>query len=422
MQITVDLTKKYALAVSGGADSMAMLHCFASLSPRPNFFVVTVNHQIRKEAQSDCDFVADYCQKLGVECRTFCVDAPSYSEKNKISLETAARILRYRVFAALDCDIVCLAHHASDNAETVLMHIIRGSGAEGACGIRKISGKYCRPLIDVTKEQIENYVKQNNVPFVTDCTNDDLHYRRNYVRHEIMPRLKQIVPGVEQNIERFAQNIAADNDYLNALADDSSVVTRGKTAKIPCDLLKLPAPISYRILKKTFAKLGIFYDVESVHLADICNLANKSGGKSINLPFDYVAINDYDMVSIEPQNTYDCEPFCFEPASHVQTPFGTVTISKQKTENCLTIDFGKLPQNAVIRSFEQGDVFTKFGGGTKPLNRYFIDKKIPERKRKTIPVIAAGNTVLVICGVEIADSLRTDENSDVRYVTFLPNK
>ena len=79
-------------------------------------------------------------------------------------------------------------------------------------------------------------------------------------------------------------------------------------------------------------------------------------------------------------------------------------------------------QNAVIRSFEQGDVFTKFGGGTKPLNRYFIDKKIPERKRKTIPVIAAGNTVLVICGVEIADSLRTDENSDVRYVTFLPNK
>lgn len=417
----IDRTKKYALAVSGGADSMVMLHCFASLLPRPDFFVVTINHGIRQEAADDCAFVQEYCKKLNVECRVFCVDAPAYSKENKISLETAARILRYKVLDEQQCDLVCLAHHSGDNAETILMHLIRGSGAEGACGIRKLSGKYFRPLLSVTKRQIEDYAKANNVPFVQDSTNDDVTYRRNYVRHVILPELKKIVPAVEQNLERFAQNVAADNELLNSLADDSAVTIDGKTAKIPCELLNQPTPLAYRILKKTFARLGIFYDIESTHLAAICELATKCGGKSVDLPFGYVAISDYGTLSIEPQNAYDCPPFEIPFATgETQTPFGQVTVTKEKTPDGLAVDMNKLPRTAVIRNYRRGDAFTKFGGGTKPLNRYFIDKKIPERKRKTVPIIAIGNVALVVCGVEIADTVRTTAYSDVWYVTFYP--
>ncbi len=137
-------------------------------------------------------------QKIDVDCSVLCVDAPKYSEENKISLETAARVLRYEVLAKSDCDFVCLAHHADDNAETVLMHILRGSGAYGAQGIKRINGKYLRPLIDLTREEIERYARNNNVPFVVDSTNAETIYTRNLVRREVMPMLKnQLLRGQE---------------------------------------------------------------------------------------------------------------------------------------------------------------------------------------------------------------------------------
>ena len=151
--VELDLTKKYVLAVSGGVDSMTMLHIFSALSPRPNFSVITVNHNIRAQAQADCNFVEEYCQKLQVECRKVFVDVPNYASEHRLSEETAARILRYEVLDEADCDCVCLAHHKGDNAETVLMHIIRGSGSYGAEGIRRQNGKYLRPMLDWSRAE-----------------------------------------------------------------------------------------------------------------------------------------------------------------------------------------------------------------------------------------------------------------------------
>ena len=149
--LKIDVTKKYALAVSGGADSMAMLHAFAHHLPRPNFYVVTINHNIRPEGASDCQFVENYCKQLGIECYVFDIDVPTHARENKLSLETSARVLRYQIFDKLNCDYVCTAHHSRDHAETVLMHIIRGSGLVGAQGIREYNGKYFRPMLNVTK-------------------------------------------------------------------------------------------------------------------------------------------------------------------------------------------------------------------------------------------------------------------------------
>lgn len=415
--IRFDTKRKYALAVSGGVDSMVMLHKIASLSPRPNFFVVTVNHGIRAEASSDCQFVADYCAKLGVECHVFTVDVPSYCEQNKVSIETGARILRYQVFDSLDCDYVCLAHNANDNAETVLMHILRGSGAKGASGIRRQYGKYMRPLLDLTRNQIEQYAKENNLPHITDNTNDDVKYTRNFVRHRVLPLLTELNPAAQQNILRFADNISQDDDYLDGLADISDVIFEESRAQIPKRLLLQPSPITNRVLYKIFNRLGVFYDIEKTHLDAIVAIATNVGGKMANLPFDYVAINDYEYVTIcknEVTHTQQEEiPF---KLGRTETPYGVVEVSKSPLDSSLRIDVDKIPPTAVFRTRKEGDSFTKFGGGTKSLKKYLIDKKIPSRNRDNLLLVADGSDVLVICGVEISDSVKVEQKSTTCFV------
>ena len=418
--INFDLTKKYALAVSGGVDSMVMLHKVASLLPRPNFFVVTINHGIRKEAGSDCQFVADYCKQLDVECRVVEIDVPSYCEQHKLSVETGARLLRYQIFDSLDCDCVCLAHNANDNAETVLMHILRGSGAKGASGIRPQNGKYIRPLLDMTREQIEQYASEHNVPHVTDSTNDDVKYTRNFIRHKVMPLLTELNPAAVSNILRFADNISQDEHYLDSLSNISTVEFGDNSARIPKQLLKQPLPIAYRNISKIFNRIGVFCDIEKAHLDAIIRLADNVGGKSVNLPFNLVVTNDYDFVTVwRKVDKYEPSVENFEipfKVGRTDTPLGVVEMSTAPSEGGLRIDVDKIPQSAVFRTRRQGDSFTKFGGGTKLLKKYLIDRKIPERNRDSLLLVADGSEILVICGVEISDKVKTDSRSKTFYI------
>ena len=416
----VNATTKYALAVSGGVDSMVMLNKFATLSPRPNFFVVTVNHGIRKEATDDCKFVADYCAKLGVECRVVSVDVPAYCKERKVSVETGARILRYQVFDSLDVDCVCIAHNADDNVETVLMHILRGSGAKGATGIKRQNGKYLRPLLDMTREEIEQYANEHGVPYVNDCTNDETKYTRNFIRHKVLPMLQELNPAAKSNILRFASNVAQDDEFIDGLADVSTVGFDGNSARVPKNLLTGQAPVAYRVLSKVFQRLGVFYDVEKTHYDAIIALATNFGGKSVNLPFSLVATNDYDCVTIwknEEKTDKSVENFEIPFAvGRTETPLCVVEVSSEQLDGSLRFDVDKLPQNCVFRTKRQGDVFTKFGGGTKPLRKYIIDKKIPERQRDNLLLLASGSEVLVICGVEIADSVKVADGRTSYYI------
>lgn len=420
--LKIDVTKKYALAVSGGADSMVMLHAFAHHFPRPDFFVVTVNHNIRKESASDCDFVANYCKTLGVECQVFHIDVPTHAVENKLSVETSARILRYQIFDNLHCDYVCTAHHQRDQAETVLMHIMRGSGLSGAQGIKEHNGKYFRPMLGWTKEQIDTYAQQNNVPFVVDQTNADDKYLRNYIRNKVLPLLVDVCPTVEQNIARFAQNVATDEQFLDSLVDISSVQFAENEAKIPLELLKQPQPIAYRVLKKVFKTLGVHHDIESKHYQAILDVANDNGGKQTHLPFDYIAINDYTHVTLckaQQKESQNWEiPFA---VGIVETPLGQVHISTTPLDNSLRFDLGAIPKTAVLRTRKIGDIFTKFGGGTKPLKEYLIDKKVPQRQRDNLILLADGQNVLAIVGLEISNPIKTKKTSQVCYIKLFEN-
>lgn len=418
--MNLDKSKTYALAVSGGIDSMVMLHKFITENPRPKFFVVTVNHNLRKEASADCKFVADYCKKFGVECKIFNVDVPAYCKAMRVSEETGARLLRLGVLNSLDVDWVCTAHHADDNAETILMHLIRGSGANGSAGIRRENGKFLRPLLDMTRKDIEQYALQNDVPHVFDATNSQVKYTRNFLRHNVIPLLRQLNENACSNITRFAENIGEDNYYLESLADISSVKFVGNRAEIPSYLLLQAKPIAYRVLRKVFVGMNIWFDIEKTHFDALIDLADNFGGKRLMLPFGIVAFNDYDRVTLVRDEQMQ-PPVAFEiPFAEgvTSTPAGKVAVSDEKTEGCLRVDLRKIPSSAVFRTKKDGDVFDKFGGGgSKPLNRYLIDKKIPARKRSQLILLADGSNVLAICGVEIADSVKTDQDSVVRYLS-----
>ncbi|MBQ3066979.1 MAG: tRNA lysidine(34) synthetase TilS [Clostridia bacterium] len=199
----IDTSKTYVLAVSGGVDSMVMLHMFATTHKSAKFSVVTINHNLRKEALSDCQFVQDFCQTLGVPCQTISVDVVGFCQQNKLSVETGARILRNQVFESLPCDFVCLAHHADDNAESVLMHLLRGSGANGVQGMQRQNGKYLRPMLCLGRQQIANYAKQHGVPHVEDSTNACNNHARNAIRNQVFPLLQGIYPGAKTNLLRF---------------------------------------------------------------------------------------------------------------------------------------------------------------------------------------------------------------------------
>lgn len=253
---------RLALAVSGGKDSMVMLDKILRLKERFNLDVrvVNVNHKIRMNGGEDSRFVADYCKKRGVKCEVYEVDVPEYAAKKKLSLETAAREMRYAVLnsAAKNSDYVCLAHHMNDNAETVLMHILRGSGARGAAGIKPVSNRFFRPLLDETREEIDKYAFENDIPFVYDETNGQIKYTRNFVRHEIMPLLNKVNPDSVRAIISFSESVKADDDCLNALADVSGVVFSEGRAEIPCELLAGATPVAARIIYKCFNRLGIY--------------------------------------------------------------------------------------------------------------------------------------------------------------------
>ena len=297
------------------------------------------------------------------------------------------------------------------------MHIIRGSGLVGAQGIREYNGKYFRPMLNVTKEHINNYLQQNNVPFVVDQTNADDKYLRNYIRNKVLPLLQDVCPSVEQNIARFAQNVASDQQFLDSLADVSSVKFAKEQAQIPLEQLKQPQPIAYRVLKKVFEQLGVHRDIESKHYQAICELATKAGGKQIHLPFDYVAINDYNCVTLckaQPTQAQTWEiPFA---VGVVETPLGKVEITQTHTPNTLHFDIASVPKTAVFRTRRTGDYFIKFGGGKKSLKEYLIDKKIPQRERDNLILIADKSNVLAIVGVEISGKIKAKKGSQVYYI------
>ena len=273
--------KTVAVALSGGADSVALLNLLSELKEEYGFTLLAAhfNHKLRgEEAERDERFVKELCKKQGVKLICGEGNVSEFANREKISTELAARQLRYEFLDKLETDLVATAHTASDNLETVIFNLARGSGIGGLCGIPVKRGKYIRPLLFCTRKQIEDYCGQNGLDFVTDSTNLSDDYTRNRIRHKIVPLLKEINPSVEKSVTNTSLELTFDRDYLDKTAEEEykKIITdKGLDVK---NLGTLHPSLSGRVLRLfCLYKTGITPDYK--HTNDLFGVAVASGGR-----------------------------------------------------------------------------------------------------------------------------------------------
>ncbi len=421
---------KVGVGCSGGSDSIALLHFLAQNQKKFGIevSVIHIDHKIRENSGDDCGFVKEFAESLGLNFYQFSVDVPKLAKENGQSLETEARDARYKVFDALVSrgvvNKVALAHHKNDQAETILMHIFRGSGLAGAKGMDAVSGCYVRPMLDTSKEEIIGYLKKNRLKNVEDHTNADNSYSRNYLRNVIMKDIVARWPGAINSIVNFGKSASQDDEYINSQIYQDALIFDGKLAKIPTSYFVYSQSILARIIFKAMNLLGVNKDIERRHIALISKLAlNGDNGNKLSLPFGIVAVKEYDYIAIHRKQT-KTEDFhrAFKSGEFEVEGWGRLLVKKVKREDikdfqndCLYIDGSLLPKNAVWRFRQEGDEFCKFGGGRKKLKSFLIDKKIPARLRDFIPVLASDSEILVVAGIEISDKVKIGENSKTIY-------
>lgn len=411
---------RLGVAVSGGVDSMTLLHLLAhdGCVDRRNIVVLNVEHGIRGEqSRSDTEFVRRCAQDLGVEIVTRSVDIPALCALSGRSEETEARLARHEFFADMlqsgVVDFVFIAHNLGDRTESVLMHILRGCGINGLVGMKERDGKYIRPLLGVPREKIEAYAAENGVEFVEDATNADSKYNRNFLRNEVLPLLRERY-DIDGAIAALSDSAAADEAYLRrAAAAEKFVTVKNGEAAIDGRAFSLDAALFGRIVFYAAAALGRKKDIFAKHIAAVRALIHSENGKRVELGDGLIAAREYDKITLYRESETDEEP---APFSIGLMPFGTGEISIFPTADKpqagrLIIDGDKVTDDCEIRFRREGDTFKPFGGGTKKLKDYFIDKKIPLRKRGSIPLLCRGSRVLAVFGVEIADEIKVTNDT-----------
>ncbi|HHW90471.1 MAG TPA: tRNA lysidine(34) synthetase TilS [Clostridiales bacterium] len=434
MDIVVDFleNKKIGVAVSGGMDSMALLHWFLQNRQRLNIELIAINfdHGLRESSPQDSKFVMDYCQKNNIPCLFYKLDLKNTPCKN---IENAARLARYQIFHNLlkqkRADFIATAHHANDNAETVLLHLFRGSGLKGVSGIRyKTPEGITRPLLYTSKEDIQKYIQDNNIPYVTDETNLKSDFDRNYIRLEILPKIIERFFAAVKNISAFSKNAKADNEFINQYVP----VLQEKNGEIfiPLeDFDQLPSIINRQILNALYA-LDVKYDIEQKHIEMIKTLKDKKTGSRYDIKKQVVAIRDYDGVTLTRPNHQNLENFNAPfGIGKIKLPTGLVEIALLgqapnlnflKNLDELYVDAEKLPQGCVIRYRRAGDFINKLGGGGREsLKEFFIDRKILARRRNLTPIIAKDNIVYAILGLTISEDVKiTSKTQKIYKLTY----
>jgi len=289
MRIRNDLLpadKTVMVALSGGADSTALLHALIEVNVSPE--ACHVNHKLRGEASDrDEQFVRGMCSRLGVELHVRTIDVKALQKKHQ-SLEEAARDARYACFAEFTGSVIATAHTADDNTETVLFNLTRGTGLRGLCGIPPARDNIIRPLIDVTRDEIIAFLKARNINYVTDETNLSDEFTRNYIRNNVVPLLEKVNLALSAGITRMCEGLRQDEEYLHTTA------VSAMTDKAD-ELLKLPPAIRNRIISMILSQNNI--SPSNLRISGIASLL-RSGGK-VNLAKDKFAIVENNLLRLE---------------------------------------------------------------------------------------------------------------------------
>ncbi len=415
-------------AVSGGADSMCLLHFLSSNAESLGITVAAAhfNHRLRgAEADRDQAFVETWCAEHGVVCETGSADVAAYAEQNGMSTEEAARHLRYDFLESaadkLDCTAIATAHNSDDNAETMLLNLTRGAGAKGLCGIPPVRGRLIRPLLATSRAQIEAYLAENGVPHILDSTNDTDDYTRNVIRHRVMPVLCGINPAFSASAMRTAELLREDEKFLDKLAADF-INDHFENGSLPIpELTALPKPVAARVLRKicgrslTAGHTKALFDImqsKTLAHADIHGMRVTAdhgrlyfGQKPIILPDTELRIGEKTL--IEGGNfTVECE--LLPKNSKVFNSLNTFFFNFDAV--CGTIFF---------TSRKDGDKIRLNGRNcTKSLKDLFSEAKMTQLQRSETPVLRDENGIIAVYGFGVSERCSAKTGDTVLRVTI----
>ncbi len=414
-------------AVSGGADSVALLRVLLTLRDTLGISLCAchVHHGLRgAEADRDAAFVRDLCAAHGVPCEIVQRDVSAYAKAHGLGIEEAARVVRYDALQSVahiqGATKIALAHTLDDNLETMLFHLARGTGTRGLAGIPPVREAFVRPLLGVTRAQIEDYLSVLGQPYMTDSSNADTDYTRNRIRHDIVPVLRQLNPRCAQAAGRAARLLRTDEDCLSAQA-----AALRDTLTLPCDggvllrcdgLRAAHAALRTRVLRGALRDAGMPMSECTADLIDRLEalLSARSPSASLDLPDGLTAARRYDALFFgratthtPPQDTplhADAPPLLWDNRATLTVFYTDHAQDFYKTFNTFSLNCDKIDADTLcVRTRRTGDAIRLTeGGGSRTLKRLMIDRRIPRDTRDTLAVIADKN------GVIAAESIGTD--------------
>lgn len=417
-------------AVSGGADSVALLCILARLREELDctLYAAHLNHGIRgAAADADEAYVEELCQRLGVPLTCLKLDIPGLAREHGHTLEQEGRIARYdfleRTRAGVGAQCVAVAHHMDDEAESVLMHLMRGSGLAGLTGIKARRGNIIRPLLCVRRAEIEEYLHSLGVAYCTDETNLIREGTRNRIRLDVVPYVeKYINPAFTQALCSMAELVSRDEEYLAKTARDALEAASRDGGFEREALAALPMPILTRAIRIALADIGAVVDIERSHVEKAAGMiASGRTGAMMDMHCALMRIS-YGLVYFERPDekrgaSFEAFEIPFAVEGETRTPEGvfcahiTDDLTVGADPYTAYMDFAAVPEALTVRRRLPGDRFRPLGApGERKLKEYFIDRKLPREARET-PLVASGGTVLFVPGCGIADSVKVKANT-----------
>ena len=437
-------------AYSGGADSACLLYHLAHWCAENGVTLAAahVNHGIRGEdADRDEAFCRGICEKMQIPLHVRREDVPALARKTGRGLEETARDVRYAFFDELAEQsgagtLIATAHNADDNLETVLFHLLRGSGIRGLSGIDPLrGGRYLRPLLCDTGREIRQWCTDNGIPYVTDATNADTAYTRNFIRHNLVPTMEQIAQNPQKSVLRMTSLLRQDADFLDQTAGQ---YVPGEAVSVSRPLLNSLHPaIASRVILRLYGNAlrgtGNRSSPEEIHIREILRLAASASPEvSLSLPGNLRFHADRHTVRMlcgetPPQTgeilfTYPTDGDVFENERYIlKFSHGNHRNNAQEDENiyklfiCRTFCFDKIKDILHIRCRRPGDTCV-FGGMTRKVKKLFIDRKLTAEEKSTLPILCSGDEILWIPLFPPKDGTLAGEGESGLTVAFYEKK
>lgn len=423
-------------AVSGGADSVCLLHLLASLSRKMEFGIeaVHVHHGLRgAEADKDAGYVRELSDRWKIPCHIIYRDVAAYGRERGLSVEEAGRVLRYEALQEIAGNYenarIAVAHHQDDQAETILHNMFRGSGLKGLGGMAPVRGNIIRPLLCVSRQEIVDYLDRYKISYCQDSTNNSLDYTRNKLRKKVIPMVcEEINSGAVRHIVSAGERIRQADAYFYEEAEKIWRKHRrfqGEKERWGIEaqtLTELPEILKgYVVLEMIRELTGSGKDITSSHVSRILDLAENGTGRMVSLPYGLKAEKEYDMVWLEREDTREGKKREISLTME-RMPADMLREKYQKIpENKYTkwFDYDRIKGTLSVRTRRTGDYYTLKDGRKKTVKSFMIDAKVPREERDKIPLLVEGQHVLWIVGYRISEFYKiTDKTKQVLQVSM----